>query len=168
MAEERGIELVETKDASAEDFTELVTVRVSSGDEEVEVAGTSVGPRNEPYLVSAWGESFYLPFAEHISVFRYADQPGMIGRVGTIFGEEGVNIVSAAVGAEHEGESAVMALTTDAPVEPRRSRRSSASTASRSAAPSTSEVIRPAHSCVLGRSRAEHATLSASLLCLVG
>jgi D-3-phosphoglycerate dehydrogenase / 2-oxoglutarate reductase len=116
MAEERGIELVETKDASAEDFTELVTVRVHSGDEEVEVAGTSVGPRNEPYLVSAWGESFYLPFAEHIAVFRYADQPGMIGRVGTMFGEEGVNIASAAVGAEHEGESAVMALTTDAPV----------------------------------------------------
>jgi D-3-phosphoglycerate dehydrogenase len=117
MAEERGIELVETKDSSSDDFTELVTVRVhSSGGDEVEVAGTSVGPRSEPYLVSAWNESFYLPFASHISVFRYADQPGMIGRVGTLFGEEGVNIVSAAVGAEHGGESAVMALTTDAPV----------------------------------------------------
>ncbi len=116
MAEERGIELVETKDSSAEDFTELVTVRVHSGDEEVEVAGTSVGPRSEPYLVSTWGEGFYLPFADHITVFRYADQPGMIGRVGTLFGEEGVNIVSAAVGAESGGERAVMALTTDAPV----------------------------------------------------
>ena len=40
----------------------------------------------------------------------------MIGRVGTIFGEQGVNIVSAAVGAEPGGDSAVMALTTDAPV----------------------------------------------------
>jgi D-3-phosphoglycerate dehydrogenase / 2-oxoglutarate reductase len=118
MAEERGIELVETKDSVAEDFTELVTVRVESGGQEVEVAGTSVGPRAEPYLVSAWGEGFYLPFAEHIAVFRYRDQPGMIGRVGTLFGEEGVNIVSAAVGAESEGDNAVMALTTDAPVRP--------------------------------------------------
>jgi D-3-phosphoglycerate dehydrogenase len=116
MAEERGIELVETKDSSAENFTELVTVRLRSGDEEVEVAGTGVGPRNEPYLVSAWGESFYLPFAEHLAVFRYADRPGMIGKVGTIFGEESVNIISAAVGAEPGGEGAVMALTTDAPV----------------------------------------------------
>jgi D-3-phosphoglycerate dehydrogenase / 2-oxoglutarate reductase len=116
MAEERGIEVIETKDSIAEDFTELVTVRVHSGEGEVEVAGTSVGPRSEPYLVSAWKESFYLPFADHITVFRYADQPGMIGRVGSMFGEEGVNIVSAAVGAEHGGESAVMALTTDAPV----------------------------------------------------
>ena len=116
MAEERGIELVETKDSSTEHFTELVTVRLHSGGEEVEVAGTGVGPRNVPYLVSVWGESFYLPFAEHIAVFRYADRPGMIGRVGTMFGEEGVNIVSAAVGAEAGGERAVMALTTDAPV----------------------------------------------------
>ncbi|HET8567309.1 MAG TPA: phosphoglycerate dehydrogenase [Solirubrobacterales bacterium] len=116
MAEERGIELVATTDAGAEDFTELVKVRVQTPEGEVEVAGTSVGPRNEPYLVSAWNESFYLPFAEHITVIRYADQPGMIGRVGTLFGEEGVNIVSAAVGAESGGERAVMALTTDAPV----------------------------------------------------
>jgi len=118
MAEERGIELIETNDASAEDFTELVTVRLQSGGEEVEVAGTGVGPRNEPYLVSAWGEGFYLPFAEHIAVFRYADQPGMIGKVGTMLGEEGVNIVSAAVGAEPGGDSAVMTLTTDAAVRP--------------------------------------------------
>jgi D-3-phosphoglycerate dehydrogenase len=116
MAEERGIDLTATTDAGAEDFTELVKVRVHTADGEVEVAGTSVGPRNEPYLVSVWGESFYLPFDEHIAVFRYADQPGMIGRVGTLFGEEGVNIVSAAVGAESGGEHAVMALTTDAPV----------------------------------------------------
>ena len=116
MAEERGIELIETKDAVSEDFTELVTVRIESGDAAVEVAGTGVGPRNEPYLVSAWGESFYLPFADHIAVFRYTDQPGMIGRVGTVFGEESVNIISAAVGAESSGEEAVMALTTDAPV----------------------------------------------------
>lgn len=118
LAEERGIELVEARDAVSEDFTELVTVRLRSAGETVEVAGTGVGPRNEPYLVGVWGEGFYLPFAEHLAVFRYADQPGMIGRVGSIFGEEGVNIISAAVGASSEGEQAVMALTTDAPVNP--------------------------------------------------
>jgi D-3-phosphoglycerate dehydrogenase len=116
MAEERGIDLTETKDTGTGDFTELVTVRLGSEDGEVEVSGTGVGPRNEPYLVSVWGESFYLPFADHLTIFRYADQPGMIGRVGTMFGEQGVNIVSAAVGAQADGERAVMALTTDAPV----------------------------------------------------
>jgi D-3-phosphoglycerate dehydrogenase / 2-oxoglutarate reductase len=116
MAEDRGIALAETAAAASEDFTELVTVRVESGDQTVEVAGTGVGPQNKPYLVSIWGERFYLPFAEHLAVFRYADQPGMIGRVGTAFGEQGVNIISAAVGAEESGDRAVMVLTTDAPV----------------------------------------------------
>jgi D-3-phosphoglycerate dehydrogenase len=115
MAEERGIELSETREAAAEDFTELVTVRLESGGETFEVSGTAVGPRNIPHLVKIWDENFYLPLADHLAVFRYADRPGMIGRVGTAFGEEGVNIISAAVGAE-EGDQAVMALTTDAPV----------------------------------------------------
>jgi D-3-phosphoglycerate dehydrogenase len=112
MAEERGIELRELSEAASDDFTELIKVRIA----EVEVAGTGVGPRNVPYLVGVWGQSFYMPFADHLAIFRYADRPGMIGRVGTAFGEHGVNIVSAAVGAEASGEEAVMALTTDAPV----------------------------------------------------
>ncbi|HEX6116558.1 MAG TPA: phosphoglycerate dehydrogenase [Solirubrobacterales bacterium] len=116
MAEERGIELVEVTESASEDFTELIAVRVPGNGGLVEVAGTGVGPRNVPYLVGVWGQSFYMPFADHLAVFRYADQPGMIGRVGTAFGQHGVNIVSAAVGAESSSDEAVMALTTDAPV----------------------------------------------------
>ena len=103
MAEDRGIELAEHKGAASEDFTELVTGHASAA---VEVAGTGVGPRNVPYLVGVWGQSFYMPFADHLAIFRYADQPGMIGRVGNAFGEHGVNIVSAAVGAEASGDGA--------------------------------------------------------------
>ena len=118
LADERGIELTEIKDSTSADFTELITVRVGHGADAIEVSGTGVGPRNVPYLVGVWGQSFYLPLAEHLAVFRYSDQPGMIGRVGTAFGEDGVNIVSAAVGAEANGGQAVMVLTTDAPVPP--------------------------------------------------
>jgi D-3-phosphoglycerate dehydrogenase / 2-oxoglutarate reductase len=116
MAEERGIELAEVIEAASEDFTELIAVRLGEGGDAVEVAGTGVGPRNVPYLVRVWGQGLYMPFADHLAVFRYVDQPGMIGRVGTTFGEHGVNIVSAAVGAEAAEHEAVMVLTTDAPV----------------------------------------------------
>jgi D-3-phosphoglycerate dehydrogenase / 2-oxoglutarate reductase len=116
MAAERGIELIELKDTFSDEFTELVTVRIESGEDTVEVAGTAVGPRNLPHLVRVWGESFYMPLAEHLAIFRYKDQPGMIGRVGTAFGRHGVNIVSAAVGAEANPDQAVMAMTTDAKV----------------------------------------------------
>jgi D-3-phosphoglycerate dehydrogenase / 2-oxoglutarate reductase len=117
MAEGRGIDLVEVTESASDDFTELVVVRVTGAERTVEAAGTGVGPRNVPYLVGVLGESFYMPFADHLAIFRYEDRPGMIGRVGTAFGEHGVNIVSAAVGAE-SSETAVMALTTDAPVAP--------------------------------------------------
>ena len=58
----------------------------------------------------------------HLVLFRYSDVPGMVGRVGTVFGSHGINISSAAVGRQppgsdgHRPEVAVMAITTDAPV----------------------------------------------------
>jgi D-3-phosphoglycerate dehydrogenase len=57
-----------------------------------------------------------------VTVFRYEDVPGMIGRVGTIFGRHEVNISSAAIGHTPDGAGAddaglaAMVVTTDAPV----------------------------------------------------
>jgi D-3-phosphoglycerate dehydrogenase len=115
LADERGIRIEELSVGESEDFSELVSVAIGAGDARVEVAGTGFGPRNVPHLVSVYGQSFNLEFAPHLAFFRYADQPGMIGRVGTIFGEHGVNIASAAVGAGDTAQ-AVMAVTTDKPV----------------------------------------------------
>jgi len=77
--------------------------------------------RNRPHLLEAWGQRFNIQLEQHITMFRYGDMPGMIGRVGTLFGEHGINIVSAAVGhveAEDVGSDgvAVMVITTDAAV----------------------------------------------------
>jgi D-3-phosphoglycerate dehydrogenase len=116
IAEERGIDVAESRERESADFNELVSVCVVANGARVEVAGTGFGPRNVPHLVSVYGQSFNIEFADHFAVFRYRDQPGMIGRVGSIFGERGVNIASAAVGAEQAEDNAVMAITTDAPV----------------------------------------------------
>jgi D-3-phosphoglycerate dehydrogenase len=116
LAEERGIEVNVSKEPGAEDFTDLIRVSIHSQGETISVGGTTVGPKSIPYLVSIQDQSFYLPFAAHMAVFRYSDQPGMIGRVGSILGEQGVNIGSAAVGAESHGDQAVMVVTSDAAV----------------------------------------------------
>ena len=124
IAEERGIELAEAKRTSARDYTDLIRVTVTSGEESARVVGTLIGRRNRPHLLEAWGQRFDLQLEDHIAVFRYGDRPGMIGRVGTAFGEHGINIVSAAVGreadedADREGRLAVMVVTTDAVVPP--------------------------------------------------
>ncbi len=122
LAEQRGIELAEVKRTTARDYTDLVRVSVASGEQSVRVVGTLIGQRNRPHLLEAWGQRFDVQLEPHVTLLRYRDQPGMIGRVGTIVGNHGINIVSAAVGRqpdESQGPAerlAAMVITTDAPV----------------------------------------------------
>ncbi len=122
MAEERGIEVVETKRSTAHDYTDLIRVSIAGGGDTVRVTGTLIGRRNRPHLLEVWEQRFDIQLEGHITVFRYRDLPGMIGRVGTCFGEHGINIVSAAVGRladdrqRGDDQLAVMTITSDAPV----------------------------------------------------
>ena len=120
LAAERGIVLEEKAVSEAEDFNELIRVTVVAGGERVAVAGTGIGPQRVPHLVEVYGQRFTVELAPYVTVLRYADVPGMIGRVGTVFGGRGVNISSAAVGHDADGSqssgSAVMVVTTDAAV----------------------------------------------------
>jgi D-3-phosphoglycerate dehydrogenase len=124
LAEERGIRVSERTESSARDFTDLVRIAIVSGTERYRVAGTALGRRNRPHLLEAWGQRFNMQLDEgaHMALFRYRDLPGMMGRVGTVLGDQGVNISSAAVGRqppEEDGgldEVAVMVVTTDSPV----------------------------------------------------
>jgi D-3-phosphoglycerate dehydrogenase len=124
MAEERGIAVVESKHSAARDYTDLVRVVVSTGAATVRVAGTLIGNHHRPHLIEAWGQRFDVQLEEHITLFRYQDLPGMLGRVGTLFGQHGVNIISAAVGRQPDeavtgdGRLAAMAITTSEPVPP--------------------------------------------------
>lgn len=110
LAEERGIRITETSTNVSEDFTELIKVTVASNGEEIVVGGTGIGPKNNPHLVLVYGQDFNLGFADTIAFFRYEDRPGMLGKVGTIFGEANVNIDNAVIGAS-EGGPAVLAIT---------------------------------------------------------
>jgi D-3-phosphoglycerate dehydrogenase len=89
--------------SEAQDFHELIRVTVVSGGERVAVAGTGIGPGRVPHLVEVQGRRLTIELEQFVTVFRYADLPGMIGRVGTIFGKHGINISSAAVGHTPDG-----------------------------------------------------------------
>ena len=119
LAHERGIAIAERSRPQAHDFTDLIRVRLRSGGETTRVVGTVLGRRNRPHLLEAWGSRFNVQLEKHLAVFRYRDQPGMLGRVGTALGKAGVNIISAAVGRRPEGDSdgeAVMIVTADSQV----------------------------------------------------
>jgi len=121
IAQERGI-VVESKAVSeAQDFHELIRVSVRVDGESVAVAGTTIGPQRVPHLVEVYGQRFTVALEPYVTVLRYDDLPGMIGRVGTVFGNHGINISSAAVGRSPDGRGergrlAAMVVTTDAPV----------------------------------------------------
>ncbi len=119
LAAERGIELVEITNVAVRDFSDLVRVRIVAGDREELVAGTMLGRTPRQALLQAWDQRFNLQLLDNLTLFRYEDVPGMVGRVGTVFGERGINISSMAVGHQMGDEpngSAVMVVTTDAPV----------------------------------------------------
>jgi D-3-phosphoglycerate dehydrogenase len=122
MADERGIELGESRSTGVRDYVDLIRVTVTSGEVRTRVAGTLIGRQNRPHLLEAWDRRFDVQLEDHISLFRYLDVPGMIGRVGTAFGRHDINIVSAAVGREPgeekttRGREATMAVTSDSAV----------------------------------------------------
>jgi D-3-phosphoglycerate dehydrogenase len=124
LAEERGIQISERREVIARDFTDLVRITVVAGGERERVVGTTLGRLHRPHLLEAWGQRFNLQMDDgYLALFRYQDVPGMVGRVGTAFGDHGVNISAAAVGRQppgydssRSGDLAVMAVTTDGPI----------------------------------------------------
>jgi D-3-phosphoglycerate dehydrogenase len=111
VAEARGIEVKETSTSSSVDWINLVTI--SGGGHQI--GGTLVGMRAEPRVVQIDGHTLDMPPAENLLVVRNDDRPGVIGRVGTILGDAGVNIADMEVGRSSQGASALMVIaTTDA------------------------------------------------------
>jgi D-3-phosphoglycerate dehydrogenase / 2-oxoglutarate reductase len=113
IARERGIEVREERSQSARDYTNLLRVEIRTGAEQTRVAGTLIGSDNRQWLVSALGFELDLELAPLLVLFRYDDVPGVIGRVGTVFGEAGVNIANMTVSRTRRGEKALMVLTVD-------------------------------------------------------
>jgi D-3-phosphoglycerate dehydrogenase / 2-oxoglutarate reductase len=118
LAEERGIEVIEQRRRSSRDFTNLVRVGVVADGEHLRVSGTTIGREDRLWLVSALGFELEMELAPLMVLFRYDDVPGVIGRVGTLFGEAGVNIANMAVSRTRRGGKALMALSIDSEAPP--------------------------------------------------
>jgi D-3-phosphoglycerate dehydrogenase len=113
IARERGIEVREERSQSARDYTNLLRVEIRVGDEEIRVSGTTIGSDDRQWLVRALGFDLEIELAPLMVVFRYDDVPGVIGHVGTVFGEAGVNIANMTVSRTRRGGKALMMLSVD-------------------------------------------------------
>jgi D-3-phosphoglycerate dehydrogenase len=118
FAETRGIRVTESKRAETHDYVSMLTVKALSGGREVvDIAAALIGKKNEPRLVSLWRYDLDMLPADHMAFFVYPDRPGMIGKVGTILGDAGVNIGSMQVGRDEAGGKALMGVSVDTPID---------------------------------------------------
>jgi D-3-phosphoglycerate dehydrogenase len=111
LAEERGVEVRETKTSAAHDFVNLITLRGGHH----ALAGTLAGLKGEARIVMLDDHTVELPPADHMLVVRNDDRPGMIGLVTTSLGEAAVNISDLHLGRSPSGEMALMVLALDQP-----------------------------------------------------
>jgi D-3-phosphoglycerate dehydrogenase len=112
LAAQYGIEVRDTNCATSADFVNLVTLR-SAGHS---LSGTLVGRRSEQRIVMIDEHHFDVPPAEHMLMVKNDDRPGVIGTVGTLLGNAGVNIADMDVGRAALPGTAVMLIAPTAMV----------------------------------------------------
>ncbi|HNJ48877.1 MAG TPA: phosphoglycerate dehydrogenase, partial [Novosphingobium sp.] len=112
LAKERGIEVREVKTEKEGDYHTLIRVSVKTDAGERSVAGTLFSNR-EPRLVELFGIKVEAELAGHMMYIVNEDAPGFIGRIGTLLGENAINIGTFNLGRRDAGGEAVLLLSLD-------------------------------------------------------
>ncbi|MGH2697608.1 MAG: phosphoglycerate dehydrogenase [Actinomycetota bacterium] len=116
LAKERGISVEEARSSESHDFVNLLEVHAEGKGETASVAGVLVGKRDNEKLVRVFGYELDMQFSPYFALLRYEDRPGIVGIVGSLLGEAGVNIANMQVARRSEGGEALMCLAVDSPV----------------------------------------------------
>ncbi|MDN4091460.1 phosphoglycerate dehydrogenase [Brevibacillus agri] len=117
LAKVRDITVTEQKAAQNKGFTNLLTVTLKTTQETRTVAGTRLNGygarivKIDDFAIDVAPEGYLL-------YIHHNDRPGVIGRVGSILGENSVNIATMQVGRRDVGGDAIMMLSVDKPLTP--------------------------------------------------
>jgi D-3-phosphoglycerate dehydrogenase len=106
VARERGIHIIESKSEHSGDFASSITIKAKNGKHSLEVEGAIFGKKH-PRIVRV--DDFYLEAVPegYILVLRNRDVPGVVGAVGTILGQNGINIAGMELGRSEKGGDAI-------------------------------------------------------------
>jgi D-3-phosphoglycerate dehydrogenase / 2-oxoglutarate reductase len=117
LAKERGMEVREIKSEKEGDYHTLIRVSVKTDAGERSVAGTLFS-NSEPRLVELFGIKVEAELDGHMMYIVNEDAPGFIGRIGTLLGENAINIGTFNLGRREAGGEAILLLSVDEPVTP--------------------------------------------------
>ena len=109
MAKAAGITMREINSTETDEYVNLITLRCVG---HKSISGTLAGRRSEQRIVEIDGHGFDVPPASHMLVITNDDRPGVIGTVGVLLGDAGVNIADMDVGRVESAGTAVMLLAT--------------------------------------------------------
>jgi len=115
MAKSRGIEVIESKSPEGGDYSSLLSITVTSDKGVNRISGTLFGAK-EPRVVEMGGFPIDIAPTGVLLVSPHIDRPGVIGQVGTILGNENINIASMHLGRKTPGQNALMVLSVDSEV----------------------------------------------------
>lgn len=116
LAEERGLQVTQKKGLSHSAFNNVVSCQIICDDgKELVISGTLLDQR-EPYITRI--DDYILNFVPqtHMLILGSYDQPGVIGRVGTLMANEGLNIASWYTGRVKPGGNTLTILSLDEPI----------------------------------------------------
>lgn len=115
LARERGLEVREIKTEREGDYNTLLRVSVKTEAGERSVAGTLFS-NSEARLVELFGIKVEADLAGHMLYIVNEDAPGFIGRIGSLLGENAINIGTFNLGRREAGGEAILLLSVDTPV----------------------------------------------------
>ncbi|MDO8588054.1 MAG: phosphoglycerate dehydrogenase [Armatimonadota bacterium] len=112
QAEQRGIQVVESRSTSSGDYTSLISIDAQTEDGTRQISGALFG-KKDIRIVSIDGYRIDVAPVGTMLVAPHIDKPGIIGQVGTLLGNRRINIAGMHVGRQSVGKRAIMALNVD-------------------------------------------------------
>jgi D-3-phosphoglycerate dehydrogenase len=117
LAAERGTAVRLVIEPESADHRNLITIRGTLADgSQVSVSGTLLGINQRERIVEVNGFDVDIEPTDHLAFFNYSDRPGMVGTVGQILGDAGVNIAGMQVSRDAKGGHALVALSVDSAI----------------------------------------------------
>jgi D-3-phosphoglycerate dehydrogenase len=117
IAKERGLEVVEVKDKEEKDFVNLVTISLRTDRVTRSIAG-SIFAKEDLRIVSIDGFRIDGIPSGNMLIISNVDRPGVIGKIGTILGNEGINIGGLQMGRKAIGGRQLIVLNIDHEIKP--------------------------------------------------
>jgi D-3-phosphoglycerate dehydrogenase len=113
IAKARGITVTEARQELSPTYDSLMRISVTSGTGRLDLAGTVIG--GVPRIVQIKGMDLDAPFCPDMLYVNNIDRPGFIGRLGSLFGDAGINISTFYLGRRSDNDDAIALVGVDQP-----------------------------------------------------